>query len=49
MIHDTVDVDKMQQFDSNPMNDQNVLLEMDEANFSSLREHNSKLLHTSIK
>ena len=50
-LGDTVDVDKMLQFDKSgdPLNDQNMLIDLDENNFSSLREHNRYYLHQSIK
>jgi hypothetical protein len=52
MLDDTVDVDdKMFKFDKSgdPLNDQNILLDLDESSYSSLKEYNRKLLHTSIK
>lgn len=51
MLHDTVDVDKMLQFDKSgdPLNDQNILLDLDEKNYLSIREHNRRLLNKSIR
>lgn len=50
-LRDTVDIDKMLIFDKtgDPLNDQNLLLDIDENNFSSLREQQRKHLHSSIK
>jgi len=52
MLGDTVEVeDKMLQFDKqgNPLNDQNLLIDLDEKNFSKLRAHQRSHLHKSIK
>jgi len=51
MLHDTVDVDKMLQFDQSgdPLNNQNVLLDLDEQNYSSLRAHQRRHINQSIK
>jgi hypothetical protein len=47
MLYDTVDVDKMLQFDKtgDPLNDQNMLIDLDENNFGALKERQRYYLH----
>lgn len=51
MLYDTVDVEKLKKYDSSgdPLSDENVLIDMDEASYAEVRAYQRSHINKSIR